>query len=112
MASAESQVLSWYAGLEPLTVDVIGEFAGRELFVVHGEALIRHCLEQSRVDYDGAFAISHDSSLLATLAVPLSQSIMSCHVANLFHRRRLPTATCCLCCREVPERDAQERLQF
>lgn len=46
-------LLAWYAGLRPLTVDIIGDFAGRDLYVVHGESLIRHCLEQSRVDFNG-----------------------------------------------------------
>lgn len=54
MATAgEKELLSWYSGLRPLKVDVVGDFAGRELYVVHGESLIRHCLEQSRVDFDG-----------------------------------------------------------
>lgn len=47
------QLLAWYASQRPLTVDIVGDFAGHELFAVHGESLIRHCLEESKVDFDG-----------------------------------------------------------
>lgn len=34
-------------------VDIVGDFAGRDLFLIHGESLIRHCLKESRVDFEG-----------------------------------------------------------
>jgi hypothetical protein len=34
-------------------VDIVGDFAGKELFGIHGEALIAHCLPKANVDYDG-----------------------------------------------------------
>lgn len=43
----------WYHKLRPLTVDIVGDFAGRELFAIHGESLIRYCLIEARVDFDG-----------------------------------------------------------
>ena len=43
----------WYHKLRPLTVDIVGDFAGRELFAIHGESLIRYCLTEARVDFDG-----------------------------------------------------------
>lgn len=53
-----TRLLAWYAALRPLTVDIVGEFAGRELFAIHGESLIRHCLEEAKVDFDGRFSHS------------------------------------------------------
>lgn len=47
------QLRQWYAELRPLTVDVVGDYAGRELFVVHGESLMRYCLLESKVDFNG-----------------------------------------------------------
>jgi hypothetical protein len=43
----------WYQGQNPLTVDIVGDFAGRELFAIHGESLIRYCLKEAKVDLDG-----------------------------------------------------------
>ncbi len=48
-----ARLLAWYAALRPLTVDIVGEFAGRELFAIHGESLIRYCVNEANVDFDG-----------------------------------------------------------
>ncbi|CAM1501134.1 Fc.00g102960.m01.CDS01 [Cosmosporella sp. VM-42] len=52
-------LLSWYSTQSSLTVDIVGDFAGRELFLVHGESLIRHCLPQSKVDFHDGFQLLH-----------------------------------------------------
>ncbi len=44
----------WRGSLRPLRVDIVGDFAGKELFGIHGEALISQCLVQGNVDYEGA----------------------------------------------------------
>ncbi|KAF9767376.1 hypothetical protein IL306_000075 [Fusarium sp. DS 682] len=49
----------WYQEQRPLTVDIIGDFAGQELFVIHGESLMRHCLAEATVDFDGGFQLLH-----------------------------------------------------
>jgi hypothetical protein len=55
MASVEKKALvslkTWYAQLRPNTVDIVGDFAGKELFLIHGESLLRHCLDE--VDFHG-----------------------------------------------------------
>lgn len=63
MASLQDQerarLHAWYAALRPLTVDIVGDFAGRELFAIHGESLIRHCLDEAKVDFDDGFQLLH-----------------------------------------------------
>ncbi|KIL83699.1 hypothetical protein FAVG1_13092 [Fusarium avenaceum] len=49
---SEEALLDWYTDLRPLIVDIVGNFAGRELFLIHGEALMRQCLVEARVDFD------------------------------------------------------------
>lgn len=51
--SPRKVLLDWYADQRPLTIDIVGDFAGNELFLIHGESLIRHCLAQSKVDFNG-----------------------------------------------------------
>ncbi|KAK4237266.1 hypothetical protein C8A03DRAFT_16180 [Achaetomium macrosporum] len=41
----------WHASLHPIQVDIVGDFAGRGLFAIHGEALLTYCLECARVDF-------------------------------------------------------------
>lgn len=43
---------SWYQSLHPLKVDVVGDFAGKELFAIHGDSLLLHCITKGNVDYD------------------------------------------------------------
>ncbi|KAK3292947.1 uncharacterized protein B0H64DRAFT_203668 [Chaetomium fimeti] len=49
----------WRASLSPLVVDVVGDFAGRGVFAIHGEALLTHCLSNARVDFDYGFQLLH-----------------------------------------------------
>ncbi|KAJ4265390.1 hypothetical protein NW762_004678 [Fusarium torreyae] len=49
----------WYLEQRPLTVDIVGDFAGRELFVINGESLMRYCLAEAKVDFDGGFQLLH-----------------------------------------------------
>ncbi|RSL77409.1 hypothetical protein CEP52_017720, partial [Fusarium oligoseptatum] len=55
----EEVLLDWYADQHPPTVDIIGDFAGRELFAIQGEALMRYCLAKAKVDFDGGFQLLH-----------------------------------------------------
>ncbi|KAM0344559.1 hypothetical protein ACHAPU_007333 [Fusarium lateritium] len=49
----------WYLEQRPLTVDIVGDFAGGELFVIHGESLMRYCLAEAKVDFDDGFQLLH-----------------------------------------------------
>jgi hypothetical protein len=48
----------WRASINPIRVDVVGDFAGRGLFAIHGEAILTHYLENARVDFDCGFIFS------------------------------------------------------
>ncbi|RGP64986.1 dead deah box helicase [Fusarium longipes] len=53
-ANPSKELQDWYQDQNPLTVDIVGDFAGCELFTVHGESLIRYCLVEAKVDLDGS----------------------------------------------------------
>ncbi|KAF5638945.1 dead deah box helicase [Fusarium tjaetaba] len=57
--SSEEALLDWYKDLQPLTVDIVGDFAGRELFLIHGEALMQYCLIKASVDFERGFQLLH-----------------------------------------------------
>ncbi|KAL6415151.1 hypothetical protein AUP68_01696 [Ilyonectria robusta] len=57
--SHEELLLEWYSAQQTIKVDIVGDFAGGEPFAIHGESLIKYCLEQSRVDFDGGFQLLH-----------------------------------------------------
>lgn len=47
-------VTAWFDSLSPLKVNIVGDFVGKELFVIIGEALLVHCILQEQVDFQGA----------------------------------------------------------
>ena len=52
------QLISWYSSIPSIRLDIHGDFAGSELFLVQGDALVRHVLtsaatEKVAVDMDG-----------------------------------------------------------
>ncbi|KAI1413491.1 P-loop containing nucleoside triphosphate hydrolase protein [Hypoxylon sp. FL1857] len=57
--ASQVQLEAWRASLSPLTVDIVGDFAGKELFAIHGEALIAHCIPAAQVDYLYGFQLLH-----------------------------------------------------
>ncbi|KAH6899942.1 hypothetical protein B0T10DRAFT_570328 [Thelonectria olida] len=53
------ELLAWYSTRRTIEIDIVGDFAGDELFAIHGESLIRHCLAQSKVDFTDGFQLLH-----------------------------------------------------
>ncbi|KXH56967.1 DEAD/DEAH box helicase [Colletotrichum salicis] len=60
MSSSEDIIMDslheWKQRLTPLKVDIVGDFAGKELFAIHGESLVTHCVATANVDYLGLAA--------------------------------------------------------
>ncbi|KAL7923614.1 hypothetical protein ACQKWADRAFT_325792 [Trichoderma austrokoningii] len=55
----EAALRAWYTQLWAPKVDLIGDIAGKEPFIIHGESLIRHCLEESPVNFQDGFQLLH-----------------------------------------------------
>lgn len=45
--------IAWYESANPLRVDLVGDLAGKELFVIHGDALMLYCIVKANVDLQG-----------------------------------------------------------
>ncbi|XMA07872.1 hypothetical protein WAI453_000663 [Rhynchosporium graminicola] len=48
-------VLSWYDRTRPMWIDLVGDYAGKELFLVEGDSLLRECFEDERIDFAGKY---------------------------------------------------------
>ncbi|EHK45054.1 hypothetical protein TRIATDRAFT_292633 [Trichoderma atroviride IMI 206040] len=55
----ESALRIWYTHLWAPKVDLIGDIAGKEPFIIHGESLIRYCLEESPANFQDGFQLLH-----------------------------------------------------
>lgn len=48
-------ILNWYDNTRPMFIDLVGDYAGKELFLVEGDSLLRECFEDERIDFQGNF---------------------------------------------------------
>lgn len=46
-------ISSWYDCTRPMWIDLVGDYAGKELFLVEGDSLLRECFEDDRIDFEG-----------------------------------------------------------
>ncbi|PQE07733.1 DEAD DEAH box helicase protein [Rutstroemia sp. NJR-2017a BVV2] len=44
-------ILAWYDGARPMWLDLVGDYAGKELFLIEGDSLLKECFEDERIDF-------------------------------------------------------------
>jgi len=52
-------IREWYAKLRPIRVDLVGDYAGEEFFVIEGDSLLRWVFTDERIDFDTGFQLLH-----------------------------------------------------
>lgn len=55
----ETTILGWYDASRPRMIDLVGDYAGKELFLVEGDSLLRECFEDERIDFNGILPVPH-----------------------------------------------------
>jgi hypothetical protein len=92
-------ILAWYDRTRPRWIDLVGDYAGRELFLIEGDSLLRECFEDERIDFHGNYI----PRVYPTKPVSrLPQATLPCHlhgsispssspdILDAFLRTRLP----------------------
>ncbi|KAL5115616.1 hypothetical protein ACEQ8H_006503 [Pleosporales sp. CAS-2024a] len=59
--ATNGRILQWYARLHSRRVDLVGDFAGNERFLVHGEALLLQCFSDENLDFSPGYQLLHAS---------------------------------------------------
>lgn len=54
-SSSDSSILGWYDRTRPMFIDLVGDYAGKELFLVEGDSLLRDSFADERIDFEGTF---------------------------------------------------------
>lgn len=49
----------WYGNHRPRFIDLVGDYAGRELFLLEGDSLLRECFSDDRIDFHHGFQMLH-----------------------------------------------------
>lgn len=52
----EQGLLGWYENALTRRVDLIGDYAGNELFLIEGDSLLLNCISTSKVDFESMSA--------------------------------------------------------
>ncbi|KAF4777168.1 DEAD/DEAH box helicase [Colletotrichum scovillei] len=95
MASSDDMIMDslqeWKRRLSPLRVDIVGDFAGKELFTIHGESLVAHCLASANVDYLEGFQLLHAVHAIEVFLAKLKERGCNFHVLWFDSHRDLAT---------------------
>ncbi|KAI4289903.1 MAG: hypothetical protein L6R35_000819 [Caloplaca aegaea] len=54
-----SKILEWYGKLPSRRVDLVGDYAGQELFLVEGDGLLLRCFDDPDLDFHEGFQLLH-----------------------------------------------------
>ncbi|KAI9757509.1 MAG: hypothetical protein M4579_003422 [Chaenotheca gracillima] len=52
-------VLKWYQNLQPRVLDLVGDYAGKELFLIEGDSMLLECFQDARIDFENGFQLLH-----------------------------------------------------
>ncbi|KAL8999974.1 MAG: hypothetical protein Q9188_005773, partial [Gyalolechia gomerana] len=52
-----TELLDWYGKLSTRRVDLVGDYAGQELFIVDGDGLLLRCFDDPDLDFDGMICL-------------------------------------------------------
>lgn len=58
-------------------IDLVGDYAGKELFVIEGDSLLRECFEDERIDFDGELPRFFLTAIKDRHIQPLLDSLVS-----------------------------------
>lgn len=78
---AGSQIISWYDSTRPRFIDLVGDYAGQELFLIEGDGLLREAFGDERLDFSGGFQILHAVYIVEKLLEGLLTRHCNFHVA-------------------------------
>lgn len=84
-----SPVLEWYSKLNSRRVDIVGDYAGNELFLVLGEALLLHCFSDEHIDFDPNFQLLHATYAVESFLGGLVARRCNFHIAFFNQHRQL-----------------------
>ncbi|KAL9635425.1 MAG: hypothetical protein Q9204_002631 [Flavoplaca sp. TL-2023a] len=59
MDADTSTLLDWYGKLPARRVDLVGDYAGQELFIVEGDGLLLRCFDDPKLDFTDGFQLLH-----------------------------------------------------
>ncbi|KKZ63284.1 hypothetical protein EMCG_00267 [[Emmonsia] crescens] len=73
-------VLHWYADLNARNVDLVGDYAGDELFIIEGDSLLAHTFSDEKLDFNPGFQLLHATYMIENFLRGLHQRKCTFHI--------------------------------
>ncbi|RDW76742.1 putative DEAD/DEAH box helicase [Aspergillus mulundensis] len=75
-----AKLLEWFESLSSRTLDLVGDYAGDELFLVEGDSLLLQCFSDHDLDFTNGLQLLHATSLVEKFLANLRQRKCVFHV--------------------------------
>ncbi|KAL4987838.1 hypothetical protein BDW68DRAFT_177452 [Aspergillus falconensis] len=75
-----TKLQEWFEGLPSRTLDLVGDYAGDELFLIEGDSLLLQCFSDDALDFSNGFQLLHAASLVEKFLSSLRQRKCVFHV--------------------------------
>ncbi|KAF2021325.1 DEAD/DEAH box helicase [Aaosphaeria arxii CBS 175.79] len=86
---ALSPVLDWYSKVYSRRVDLVGDYAGEELFIIEGDSILLHCFTDKQIDFNPNFQLLHAVYAIESFLRSLVVRRCNFHIAFFDQHREL-----------------------
>ncbi|KAI9764046.1 MAG: hypothetical protein M1840_008922 [Geoglossum simile] len=70
-------------------LDLVGDYAGNERFLIEGDSLLRHCFEDSKIDFEDGFQLLHAAYEVERFLESLVRRLCNFHIVFFNTNERL-----------------------
>ncbi|RAK96957.1 putative DEAD/DEAH box helicase [Aspergillus ibericus CBS 121593] len=74
------KLLKWYNDIYSRTVDLVGDYAGSELFIIEGDSLLLHCFTDDQHDFSKGLQLLHATYIVERFLAQLRQRNCNIHI--------------------------------
>ncbi|PLN77281.1 hypothetical protein BDW42DRAFT_198545 [Aspergillus taichungensis] len=78
--SDSQNLVKWYNELPSRTLDLVGDYAGNELFLIEGDSILLHCFSDKQLDFAPGFQLLHATYIVERFLTQLYQRKCNFHV--------------------------------
>ncbi|KAK4988926.1 hypothetical protein LTR66_007187 [Elasticomyces elasticus] len=88
-STTSTQVLDGYRKLSSRRVDLVGDYAGDELFLIEGDSMLLHCFSDDKLDFGDGFQMLHAAYTVEYFLHNLAKRKCNFHIAFFEQHRHL-----------------------
>ncbi|KAL4797903.1 DEAD/DEAH box helicase [Aspergillus venezuelensis] len=75
-----ARLQTWFEGLSSRTLDLVGDYAGDELFIIEGDSLLLQCFSEKSLDFNNGLQLQHAIYIVEKFITQLYQRKCVSHI--------------------------------